>query len=59
MDFFSDASLEPPAGAVYNADLLTVYDVLIIPRASKSPDFSGDLPIFDNIMKISRSPDSE
>ena len=28
-------------------------------RASKSPDFSGDLPIFDNIMKISRSPDLE
>ena len=26
-------------------------------RASKSPDFSGDLPIFDKIMKISRSPD--
>ena len=23
-------------------------------RASKSPDFSGDLPIFDKIMKISR-----
>ena len=28
-------------------------------RASKSPDFSGDLPIFDKIMKISRSPDLE
>ena len=28
-------------------------------RASKSPDFSGDLPIFDKIMKISRSPDFE
>ena len=24
-------------------------------RASKSPDFAGDLPIFDKIMKISRS----
>ena len=23
-------------------------------RASKSPDFAGDLPIFDKIMKISR-----
>ena len=30
-----------------------------INRASKSPDFSGDLPIFDKIMKISRSPDLE
>ena len=30
-----------------------------IRRASKSPDFSGDLPIFDKIMKISRSPDLE
>ena len=28
-------------------------------RASKSPDFAGDLPIFDKIMKISRSPDLE
>ena len=28
-------------------------------RASKSPDFSGDLPIFYKIMKISRSPDLE
>ena len=28
-------------------------------RASKSPDFSGDLPLFDKIMKISRSPDFE
>ena len=27
--------------------------------ASKSPDFSGDLPIYGNIMKISRSPDLE
>ena len=26
-------------------------------RASKSPDFAGDLPIFDKIIKISRSPD--
>ena len=25
-------------------------------RASKSPDLAGDLPIFDQIMKISRSP---
>ena len=28
-------------------------------RASKSPDLAGDLPIFDKIMKISRSPDLE
>ena len=28
-------------------------------RASKSPDFAGDLPIFDKIMKITRSPDLE
>ena len=28
-------------------------------RATKSPDLSGDLPIFDKIMKISRSPDLE
>ena len=28
-------------------------------RASKSPDFSRDLPIFDKIMKISRYPDLE
>ena len=28
-------------------------------RASKYPEFAGDLPIFDQIMKISRSPDLE
>ena len=28
-------------------------------RASKSPDLAGDLPIFDQIIKISRSPDLE
>ena len=27
--------------------------------ASKSPDLAGDLPIFDKIMQISRSPDLE
>ena len=34
-------------------------DIWYISRASKSPDLAGDLPIFDKIMKISRSPDLE
>ena len=42
-----------PAGQ-WGTSLLNYYH-----RASKSPDFSGDLPIFDKIMKISRSPDLE
>ena len=39
-----------------NAMILCPFD---ISRASKSPDYAGDLPIFDKIMKISRSPDLE
>ena len=41
-------------------EIIYAYNMRYIdPRASKSPDFSGDLPTFDNIMKISRSPDLE
>ena len=32
LDCFSDASLEPPAIAVYNPDVLGVYLVLVIPH---------------------------
>ena len=32
LDCFSDASLEPPAIAVYSPDVLGVYPVLIIPH---------------------------
>ena len=39
--------------------MLMMQSALANDRASKSPDFSGDLPIFDKIMKISRSPDLE
>ena len=34
-------------------------NTMYVTSASKSPDFAGDLPIFDKIMKISRSPDLE
>ena len=37
------------------AKVLKEHDI----SASKSPDLAGDLPIFDVIMKISRSPDLE
>ena len=42
------------ASRLYIVHVLTVFY-----RASKSPDFAGDLPIFDKIMIISRSPDLE
>ena len=32
LDYFSDASLEPPAIAVYNPDVLGIYLVFIIPH---------------------------
>ena len=42
-----------------NYTLFQIEQDEIIYRASKSPDLAGDLPIFDKIMKISRSPDLE
>ena len=40
MDCFSDASLEPPAIAVYNSDILGVYLVFIIPHDDGQPGMS-------------------
>ena len=40
LDCFTDASLEPPAIAVYNPDVLGVYLVLIIPHYIRWP--TGD-----------------
>ena len=37
---------------------VTLYSAVKL-KASKSPDFAGDLPIFDMVMTISRSPDLE
>ena len=43
---------------LYSVSLCSMY-VDAFSRAAKSPDLAGDLPIFDKIMKISRSPDLE
>ena len=40
LDCFSDASLEPPAIAVYNPDVIGVYLVFIIPHYDGQPGMS-------------------
>ncbi len=48
LDCFSDASLEPPAIAVYNTDVLGVYLVLSIPHMHHCPyDDQPGMSLFD------------